>query len=91
MPIYQTTSFVFESPDHAANLFELQEYGNIYSRIMNPTVAAFEERDFRIFWLGQLVSRALSCPNQPLRLHTRPSVPCSPFPVPSQSGRSPVR
>src|SRR5215212_10741742 len=44
MPIYQTTSFVFESPDHAASLFELQEYGNIYSRIMNPTVAAFEER-----------------------------------------------
>ncbi|MFN8523974.1 MAG: O-acetylhomoserine aminocarboxypropyltransferase/cysteine synthase family protein [Chloroflexota bacterium] len=44
MPIYQTTSFVFESPDHAANLFELQEYGNIYSRIGNPTVAAFEER-----------------------------------------------
>src|SRR5215475_12811240 len=44
MPIYQTTSFVFESPDHAANLFELQEYGNIYSRIMNPTTAAFEER-----------------------------------------------
>ncbi|MDP8921353.1 MAG: PLP-dependent transferase, partial [Chloroflexota bacterium] len=43
-PIYQTTSFVFESPDHAASLFELQEYGNIYSRIMNPTVAAFEER-----------------------------------------------
>src|SRR5438094_83955 len=33
MPIYQTTSFVFESPDHAANLFELQEYGNIYTRI----------------------------------------------------------
>src|ERR1044071_4669103 len=44
MPIYQTTSFVFESPDHAANLFELQEYGNIYTRIMNPTTAAFEER-----------------------------------------------
>ncbi|MCC6178073.1 MAG: O-acetylhomoserine aminocarboxypropyltransferase/cysteine synthase [Chloroflexi bacterium] len=44
MPIYQTTSFVFESTDHAANLFELQEYGNIYSRIMNPTTAAFEER-----------------------------------------------
>ncbi|MFP5316553.1 MAG: O-acetylhomoserine aminocarboxypropyltransferase/cysteine synthase family protein, partial [Actinomycetes bacterium] len=39
-----TTSFVFESPDHAANLFELQEYGNIYTRIMNPTTAAFEER-----------------------------------------------
>jgi O-acetylhomoserine (thiol)-lyase len=44
MPIYQTTSFVFESPDHAANLFELQEYGNIYTRIGNPTTAAFEER-----------------------------------------------
>ena len=44
MPIYQSTSFVFESPDHAANLFELQEYGNIYTRIGNPTTAAFEER-----------------------------------------------
>src|SRR5947199_3106249 len=44
MPIYQTTSFVFESPDHAASLFELQEYGNIYTRIGNPTNAAFEER-----------------------------------------------
>jgi O-acetylhomoserine (thiol)-lyase len=44
MPIYQSTSFVFESPDHAASLFELQEYGNIYSRIGNPTTAAFEER-----------------------------------------------
>ena len=44
VPIYQTTSFVFESPDHAANLFELQEYGNIYTRIMNPTTGAFEER-----------------------------------------------
>jgi O-acetylhomoserine (thiol)-lyase len=44
MPIYQTTSYVFESPDHAANLFELQEYGNIYTRISNPTTAAFEER-----------------------------------------------
>src|SRR5712691_7951474 len=44
MPIYQSTSFVFESPDHAASLFELQEYGNIYTRIGNPTTAAFEER-----------------------------------------------
>ncbi|MEA2609134.1 MAG: O-acetylhomoserine (thiol)-lyase, partial [Chloroflexota bacterium] len=41
---YQTTSFVFESPDHAANLFELQEYGNIYTRIMNPTNDVFEQR-----------------------------------------------
>ena len=44
MPIYQTTSFVFKDTDDAANLFALQKYGNIYSRIGNPTVAAFEER-----------------------------------------------
>jgi O-acetylhomoserine (thiol)-lyase len=44
MPIYQTTSFVFEDAATAAAYFNLQEYGNIYSRIMNPTVAAFEER-----------------------------------------------
>jgi len=44
VPIYQTTSFVFEDADDAADLFALQKYGNIYSRIGNPTVAAFEER-----------------------------------------------
>ncbi|WP_158888949.1 O-acetylhomoserine aminocarboxypropyltransferase/cysteine synthase family protein [Amycolatopsis anabasis] len=44
VPIYQTTSFVFEDASDAANLFALQKYGNIYSRIGNPTVAAFEER-----------------------------------------------
>ena len=44
MPIYQTTSYVFEDVDSAAAYFNLQEYGNTYSRIMNPTVAAFEER-----------------------------------------------
>ncbi len=44
VPIYQTTSYVFEDPDAAAAYFNLQEYGNTYSRIMNPTVAAFEER-----------------------------------------------
>jgi len=44
MPIYQTTSFVFEDTDHAAELFALQRFGNIYTRIMNPTTAAFEER-----------------------------------------------
>src|SRR6476620_599818 len=43
-PIYQTSSFVFEDTETAAAYFNLQEYGNIYSRIMNPTVAAFEER-----------------------------------------------
>jgi O-acetylhomoserine (thiol)-lyase len=44
MPIYQTTSFVFEDTEQAAAYFNLQEYGLTYSRIMNPTTAAFEER-----------------------------------------------
>src|SRR5512140_1633635 len=43
-PIYQTTSFVFDSADHAASLFNLQTFGNVYSRISNPTVSALEER-----------------------------------------------
>jgi O-acetylhomoserine (thiol)-lyase len=44
VPIYQTTSFVFEDAADAADLFALQKFGNIYTRIANPTVAAFEER-----------------------------------------------
>ena len=44
VPIYQTTSFVFKDTDDAANLFSLQKYGNVYSRLSNPTVAALEER-----------------------------------------------
>src|SRR5919202_1904416 len=44
VPIFQTTSYVFEDPESAAAYFNLQEYGNTYSRIMNPTVASFEER-----------------------------------------------
>src|SRR4051795_3060099 len=44
MPIYQTTSYVFEDSEAAAAYFNLQEYGNTYSRIMNPTTDAFEER-----------------------------------------------
>src|SRR5438876_8485371 len=44
VPIFQTTSYVFEDTDSAAAYFNLQEYGNTYSRIMNPTVATFEER-----------------------------------------------
>ncbi|MBC7605211.1 MAG: O-acetylhomoserine aminocarboxypropyltransferase/cysteine synthase [Ramlibacter sp.] len=43
-PIHQTTSFVFDSADHAASLFNLQTFGNVYSRISNPTVAVLEER-----------------------------------------------
>lgn len=44
VPIYQTTSYTFDNADHAANLFDLKEFGNIYTRIMNPTTAVFEER-----------------------------------------------
>ncbi|MHA1370453.1 MAG: O-acetylhomoserine aminocarboxypropyltransferase/cysteine synthase family protein, partial [Promethearchaeota archaeon] len=44
VPIYQTTSYVFRDTEHAANLFALKEFGNIYSRIMNPTVAVLEAR-----------------------------------------------
>lgn len=43
-PIYQTTSFVFDDVEHAASLFNLQAFGNIYSRLTNPTVSVFEER-----------------------------------------------
>ncbi len=46
-PIYQTTSFVFDDVDHAASLFGLQAFGNIYTRIGNPTNAVLEERDRR--------------------------------------------
>ncbi len=44
VPIYQTTSYVFQDADHAARLFGLQEFGNIYTRIMNPTTDVFEKR-----------------------------------------------
>lgn len=44
LPIYQTTSYVFDSAEHAASLFNLQTFGNVYTRLSNPTTAAFEER-----------------------------------------------
>src|SRR4029077_6691414 len=44
VPIYQTTSFVFKNTEHAANLFALKEFGNVYTRIMNPTTDVFEKR-----------------------------------------------
>src|SRR5579859_3093073 len=44
VPIYQTTSYVFENTEHAAALFNLQQFGNIYTRIMNPTTDVFEQR-----------------------------------------------
>ncbi|HYJ63276.1 MAG TPA: PLP-dependent transferase, partial [Parafilimonas sp.] len=44
VPIYQTTSFGFDNTEHAANLFGLKQFGNIYTRIMNPTTDVFEQR-----------------------------------------------
>ncbi len=44
LPLYQTTSYVFESAEHAASLFNLQTFGNVYTRLSNPTTAVFEER-----------------------------------------------
>src|SRR5947208_15168836 len=44
VPIYQTTAYQFNDTDHAARLFSLQEFGNIYTRIMNPTSDVFEQR-----------------------------------------------
>lgn len=44
MPLYLTSSYAFKDTDHAARLFALQEFGNIYTRIMNPTTDVFEKR-----------------------------------------------
>src|SRR5258706_10006505 len=44
VPLYQTTSYVFDSADHAASLFNLQTFGNVYTRLSNPTTAVLEER-----------------------------------------------
>ena len=44
VPIYQTASYVFDDPSHAASLFDLQTFGNVYTRMMNPTTSVFEER-----------------------------------------------
>ena len=44
VPLYQTTSYVFRNSEHAANLFALKEFGNIYTRLMNPTTDVFEQR-----------------------------------------------
>src|SRR4030042_4553948 len=44
VPIYQTTSYLFKDTDHAANLFALKEFGNIYTRLMNPTTDVLEKR-----------------------------------------------
>ena len=58
LPIYQTTSYTFDSSDHAANLFALKEFGNIYTRIMNPTQDVLEQRVAALE--GGIASLALS-------------------------------
>src|SRR3989339_1421557 len=58
VPIYQTTSYTFNDAEHAANLFDLAEFGNIYTRIMNPTTDVFEKRVAALE--GGVVSLAVS-------------------------------
>lgn len=53
VPLYQTTSYVFNNAEHAANLFALKEFGNVYTRIMNPTTDIFEKELLR--WKAVLV------------------------------------
>jgi O-acetylhomoserine/O-acetylserine sulfhydrylase-like pyridoxal-dependent enzyme len=67
VPIYQSTSFVFKDTDDAANLFALQKYGNIYSRIGNPTVPPSRN--------GSPRSKAASAPSLPLPAWPRNSSP----------------
>ncbi len=66
VPIYQTSSYVFNDTDHAADLFSLKEPGNIYSRIMNPTHDVFEQRMAQLE--GGVGALATSSGKQPLRM-----------------------
>src|SRR5881398_3349517 len=70
VPIFQTTSYVFEDPESAATYFNLQKYGNTYSRIMNPTVAVFEERVANLEGGCGALANA-PAPQPPPRLATR--------------------
>src|SRR5258706_16482355 len=72
VPIYQTTSYVFDDTDHAAHLFALQRMGNIYTRIMNPTTAAFEERIAALEGGTGAVATASGMAAQMAVLHTLP-------------------
>src|SRR5260221_2826903 len=70
-PIYQTSAYVFEDADQAASLFNLQVFGNIYSRIMNPTVAVFEERIAALEGGTAGFAAAAGPPGQTLDFQTR--------------------
>ena len=59
VPIYQTTSYKFDSADHAARLFALEEFGNIYTRINNPTTDVFEQRIAQLE--GGVAALAVAC------------------------------
>ncbi len=69
-PIYQTTSFVFEDTDHAASLFDLQAFGNIYTRITNPTTAVLEERVATLEGGGAALATASGHAAQLIAFHT---------------------
>ena len=83
VPIYQTTSYVFNDTDHAARLFGLQEFGNIYTRIMNPTRTCSKSESPR----SKEESAAL--PSPPVRLPSRWRSSTSPVPA-TRSSRRPV-
>src|SRR3546814_10784985 len=70
VPIYQTTSFVFNSAEHGANLFALKEFGNIYTRIMNPTTDVFEKRVAALEGGVSALGTATGQSAQLLALHT---------------------
>ena len=58
VPLYQTSSYVFKSSEHAASLFGLKEFGNIYTRLMNPTTDVLEQRLDRVGSLVPLIKSA---------------------------------
>src|SRR5512145_704047 len=70
VPIYQTTSYQFRDTEHAANLFALKEFGNIYTRIMNPTTDVFEQRIARLEGGVAALATASGQAAQWLALHT---------------------
>src|SRR3546814_20879194 len=69
-PIYQTTSYVFQSPEHAASLFTLEEFGNVYTRLMNPTTGVLEERLAALKGGAAAVAVARGPAAQCIALHT---------------------